>query len=412
MTEAPKPKTTRTEAPDDVAAATIVKRPAGRGEREPAAPRAAWALLLVTALSLLLVHATRLLLQTIPTAWLHDPDVGLGARTLRLLLPLLPFVAPALPLSAWLGRTGALVATAVAAAAGAVALGLSGGVAALVAAGVVAAGASAFLGAAIGVVNRRAVAAGVGGGFILEHVARLARFAPAGRPASLALLLPVVAVVLVALVLWHRARPTEPGPTFERRAGGLRLRGGLAFGALLFLEFQFLTPSDTALVAPVTLALLVAAGLAGWCLVAWGTEVRRHRSFTATLSVTALAGALVVGWSAPPAPLLWLAGHFAAVVLLDRALAPGGGRRSGLNLVLAFALLLGLWAADALRRTFVFVPHGLPVWVLLAGVVVIAGLYLKPRPSAAAAALPIEVAAGAAIVVEASVIAALLWHAG
>ena len=113
----------------------------------------------------------------------------------------------------------------------------------LITGAVVVAGGSVFLAAAVGFLERRSVAGGFITAILLEQLLRLA-----GWSWDISLrdwwLLPQLGSALVVLAIaafWQRMpAPVEDEDSLERRAGGLRLRGALALGLLLFLDLNVL----------------------------------------------------------------------------------------------------------------------------------------------------------------------------
>lgn len=311
------------------------------------------------------------------------------------LLPLLALMLPALPLGSWLGR-GRLANRAVL-------LSLVAGVALpavdgwwrVALAALAFGGASFFLVAAIGLVNRRAVAGGLVGAFVLRELMMHAGLATPGASAPGRVL--VAALIAAAggwcLLRWRAAPEEERGETFERRAGGLRLRGALALGVLLFLELSYGLGGRPAL-GPLGAAGSVALAAGAWLIAVRGFDVRRHRSLAVVLAAAATLGALLPAFVADRSVVMacLLLGHVGALLLFDRALAPVSGRRSGGNLAVGLLLLAVLSLGHAVgaglasdQRALVLHPT---VFGAVAGVVLIAAMYLTPRPSGALPALP------------------------
>lgn len=356
---------------------------------EPGSSRPGWGLALTSLLFLLFVAGTRLLLAaTLPALLAGVRDPLDGYRLLLALLLLLSFAAPALGLTHRWGREIAIRRLTRAAALAGPFMALPG-TAGVVAAALAVAAVGAYLSAAIGFVQRRSVAAGVAGGLVLEHVLRIARAAPApegGAPfASGAVLLVAAGLAIWCERRWQHAPAEARRDSFERRAGGLRLRGAVSLGALLFLEARLLAPAGGA-ASGWFLALLVAGGAFAWVVLAHGSDVYRHRSLAVSLALVAAAGALLPQDATGVAPAaLRVAGHTSALLLLDRALAPVSGRRSGWNLVSGFATLVGLAVAHT-GFEWRALPARLDATVLAAAGLLVLASYLTPRPRDAPAA--------------------------
>lgn len=313
-------------------------------------------------------------------------------------LPLAALAAPLLPVSWWLGRRGAVAAAVALAAAARVALSVPAFPARLLASTLIVAGGAIFIVAAVGYLDRRSLAAGAVGAVVLDQLLRLAGWSydltlqPRWLPVQVA----VSALAVVVLTGWLRA-PAEADetrdPGLERRAGGLRLRGAVALGVILFFETNVLAlPAVaarwTGVAYPAMAVLLVAAGTGAMVLVLGAREpVGRHRPAAVVLAALATAAAVVPwvadGWG--PA-LLIAAGHAAALLLLGRALTPAGGRRGGWTAVVGFAVFVALTILYALTFFSAFtlpaLQGGAP-WVLLVGGLVLGtAVLLIPRPGA------------------------------
>ena len=263
-----------------------------------------------------------------------------------------------------------------------------------------------YLNSVIGLVNRRAVAGGLVGAVLLRQVILLLP----GRDASDAWDdIATVTVFTIALLgiwfvsEWRRTPAEDRGESFERRAGGLRLRGAIALGVLLFFELTYGLPG-LAEVDPdgsgarVTNALLGALGLVplaiAWLFVVRGLPVARHRFIAVTLSLILTSGAVypflgrfdvTVGTTAA------VLAQCAAFILIGRALAPASGRRSGRKLATGLALFLLLTVAHASlivsAQEKVSLAHGTTASVMVAtvaGIVLAVAMYLTPRPVPAA----------------------------
>lgn len=397
--------------------------PSGTGPRPPAGeafPRAAspsgragWGLLLTALLFTTFLACARALLDAALPRILLGLRAPVSARELLLsVLPLLPFLAPALGLGHRWGREAAIRRLAAVAALSAPLAALLQNGLALVCAGIAVAAAGSYLGASIGYLNRRAVAAGVAAGIVLEHVLRTAAtsLVQGGLPAAL-VFAGLGVTALSAEYRWRSSPDEERRDSLERRAGGLRLRGGIGLGTLLYLDARMVAPDGSE--TPVWfVALLVAVGLATCVLLARGLDVYRHRMMAVGLGALAGLGALLaqestVGVLAP----LWLAGHGAALLLLDRALAPVSGRRSGWNLVVAFGMLIGFELASA-GWSFTLPFGAASGWLALAGLLALAATYLTPRPVAAASAARPALLLPVAAAVQLAALLALVFGRG
>lgn len=363
-----------------------------------APPGARWALGASTAVSWFLLAGLAIVIgaaESAAYAVLQRAPEASGGVGPAGLLALLALATPALPLGAWWGRERLATRSASAALLGGVLLTAAHGPW-LVAAGMVTcAAASFFLVAVVGLANRRAVAGGLAGAFVLRELVRIAL--PAGSP-SLATLLSAALVAAFGawcLQRWRRAPGQERGEGFERRAGGLRLRGALALGALLFLELSLGLGTRVAL-SPWAAPLSMGAASLAWLLVVRGIDVKRHRALAVVLAAVAAAGAVLPTLAALDASASLAAlvlAHAAALLLLDRALAPVSGRRTGGNLA-AGLLLLGLLSTGAVTGRAALADGMVSpflseaAWASLAGVILAITMYLTPRPPAAAPALP------------------------
>lgn len=323
------------------------------------------------------------------TAGVH-PAVALFA-----LLLLASLAIPLVPVARFVDRTGAVVLAAVAVSLFRLPMTHPSLVARSVGSALALACAGAFLVSAVGHVDRRALGAGAVLGLVADQLLRLA-----GGGADLSLRpgwLPVQATLslglVVAAVLWARMPRPEPGPEeLERRGGGLRLRGGIALAALLFLDLTVLgSPFAVARGAatPDAFAAVALAGAAGLGLAAsLQSQPLRGRTATLALAAAATMGAVAAYRGGGPLAVGAVSvGHLAGLLLVPRALDPASGRRSGRVVVWVLALLVGLTAAHAvLSRPDLPGPLAAlsPLWVLvLAGLLVAGSLALLPRPDRA-----------------------------
>lgn len=326
------------------------------------------------------------------------PGLVPGALLLAL-LPLAALFAPLLPLARRLDRAGAVAIAAAGLAIFRLPLSLPDFALRAVAAALVVACGALFLTWAVGWYAGRAVAAGVIIGLIADQLLRLA-----GTSWDLSLRpgwLPVQAIlslVLLFLVLAPaRARASAPaagdprsGTHLERRAGGLRLRGALALGTLLFLDLHVLglppvvarwtgAPYEAA-----ALAISAAGGLALAVVLAAPGPVRNR---TLALGLVVLLGvALAAGppLGGLPGALLLAGGHAAALLLMARAMNPASGRRPRVVAtagMLTFAGLTALYAATFFHAYLSPSLAGAAPWILGAAVVLVAAAFLLlPQP--------------------------------
>lgn len=372
--------------------------------------RRTWPLLMVALVTLFLAEGQRSLFAAL-FGLAHDamvPAVRPRAAILAA-LPLLAVLAPLLPVARWLDRGAAVAAAALGTAVFRLLMTSPAAGARLAGGMLVVACAAIFLTWAVGHLPRRALAGGVVAGLVADLLLRMAgssydlSLQPEWLPAQILLTL----ALAVAVILWARSRGGagtlgggDRGATggesgegrLERREGGLRLRGGLALGALLFLDLQVL--GHPPIVAHWTgvdhgaagIMLGVASALALAAALLMGRPTRGRR---VTLALVALvtAGSLTGYWADGPAVAgLMAAGHLAALLLLTRALDPASGRRTGVTVAAGFALLM---AATALYGVSWF--GSLPAlafgdWTpgvfAALGVLLAACFILLPRPAA------------------------------
>ena len=353
------------------------------------------------------------------------PELLPGAALLAT-VPLLALLAPVLPLARLADRTAAVAIATVGIAVFRVPLIFPDfALRATFAALVVACGAL-FLTWAVGHYDGRSVAAGAIAGLVVDQLLRLA-----GTSWDLSLRpgwLPVQAVLSLILVLLVLApdreeamatRPPTGGSPLERRSGGLRLRGALALGALLFLDLHLLgippviarwTGASYEMAA---LAVAGAGGLAlGVALVDRG-PIRDRR--LAMALVLLLGAALAAGpyLGGAPGAVLLAGGHGAALLLLARALNPASGRRGPIVVTAGmwmFAGLTALYAATFFHGYLFPILRGAAPWIIGAAVVFIgAAFLLLPQPPATPRRLPLRWAAGSALGVVAIATLLVLW---
>ena len=314
------------------------------------------------------------------------------------LLPLLALLAPLLPLVRWLDRDRVVAYTAAAAAILRVGLCLPGLAPRAIFSALVIACCALFIVAATGSFGRRIYAAGAVTGLVLDLMLRVAgrsydlSLRPQWWPAQLAI---AALVLMVATSFRSTPEPedeTDQEERLERRTGGLRLRGALSLGCILFMLSTTLGMPEvaarlTGLRYDQTGLMMLAAGAAAIAvLLAIPGPPGRHRPAAVALSGVGTLGTIapyhIDGWIGA----LWVvAGYFALLVLVYRALAPAGGRRggwvisAGLGLLVIFQLLYGFtffyaFTIGALRERAAQV-------LAVAGILLIVGLVITPRPS-------------------------------
>ncbi len=330
-------------------------------------------------------------------------------------LPLLAVLAPLIPVARWLDRGTAVAAAALGTALFRLLMTSPAASARLAGGMLVVACAALFLTSAVGHLPRRAMAGGMVAGLVADQLLRMAgsghdlSLQPGWLPAQILLSLGLLA----AVILWARSRSVartagdsgggasagelgelgESGEDgLERREGGLRLRGGLALGALLFLDLHVL--GQPVLVAHWTgvsygvagIALGVTSALALAAALILGRPTR-GRAATLALVALATAGALAGYWTDGPAVAgLMAAAHLAVLLLLTRALDPASGRRTGVPVTAGLTLLVvatGLYGMARFGSLPVSVPGGWTPGIFAAlGLLLAACFILLPRPAA------------------------------
>jgi hypothetical protein len=323
------------------------------------------------------------------------------AALVPLALPLLALAAPMVPITRLVGRYNAVAGTAVIAAVARVPLCVPDWEYRVLASAVVVAAGASFLSCAVGFLERRSVAAGVGAAITLDQLLRLAgwSWSVALQPAWLWPQIVVSGAVVALAVQWLRmaAPDEETGEgSFERRAGGLRLRGGLALGFILFLDLNVLARAEVAarwldVRYEAAAVLLVTAGAAATLvLLAGHGPLGRGRAASAALAVAATTAVLAArplaglggGW---PGLVLMAAGHAAAVLLIGRALVPASGRRKGSTTTAALVVWLAataLYSATFFPALPVSRPWLAPALFAAAGAGLVLFLVALPRPLA------------------------------
>lgn len=358
--------------------------------------RRAGPLLMAAFVALFLAEGQRALFVTM-SPLLHDaltPGFRLGAA-LWAVAPLAALLAPLLPMARWFDRQAAIAVPALGAAVSRLPMNHPAVETRLIGGALVLAFGAMFLKWAVGHIDRRALGGGVVLGLVADQVIRLTR--PAGDPSLEAGWLPVQAflslALIAAVVLWAREPDDERiRNDLERRSGGLRLRAALALGLLLFMDLHVLA-APAAIVArtgaslPLVGVTLVLAGAIAIALSLLAPRPTGGRGATLVLAaVVAVAGLVGSELDGTLAVLGVAAGHLAALLLVTRALDPASGRRSGVPVVIGFALfaLVTLFYTLALRPDPAIPDIGAAApWLYGAvGVVLVACFVLLPRPPA------------------------------
>lgn len=353
------------------------------------------------------------------------PDL-LPPAALLALVPLAALLAPLLPLARRVDRSAAVALAAVGLAVFRLPMTFPDFVLRGVSATLVVASGALFLAWAVGHFDGRAVAAGAIAGLVADQLLRLAgttwdlSLRPGWLPVQAVLSLALLFLVLGSAAIGsadhgggdakaHDETGGGAGSLLERRSGGLRLRGALALGALLFLDLHLLSlPPVVArwTGASYELAALAvsAAGATALAVALLGRGPVRNRNLALGL-VLLLGLALGAGpWlgGAPGAVLLAL-GHGAALLLLARALNPASGRRGrGVATagMLTFAGLTILYAATFFYAYLFPFLEGAAPWIIGGSVVLVGGAFLLlPQPPASRRRPPVAVALGAATAV-------------
>lgn len=356
--------------------------------------RRAWPLLMAAFVSLFLAEGQRALFAAMSDL-LHDalaPGFHLGAP-LWAIAPLAALLAPLLPLARWFDRQAAIAVPALGAAVIRVPVSHPAIETQLIGGALVLAFGAMFLKWAVGNIDRRALGGGVVLGLVADQLIRLA--GPGDDPSLQDGWLPVQAflslILIAVVVLWARRPSDEKSRNdLERRSGGLRLRAALALGLLLFMDLHVLAvPAAIAARTGASLPVVgVAIGVAGAVAIALTLLAPRPtggRGVTLVLAaMVAVAGVVGSVLDGTAAALGVAVGHLAALLLVTRALDPASGRRSGVPVVIGFALfaLVTLLYALALRpEPAIPVIGAAAPWLFGAVGLVLAGCFvLLPRP--------------------------------
>ncbi len=344
------------------------------------------------------------------------PALRPGATALAT-LPLLVVLVPLVPLARWMDRHTAVAICATGVALARLPMVGPTHVPRLVGGAAVVGFTAAFLTWAVGRLDRRAFAAGMAFGLVLDQLLRFAgasydiSFQPGWLPIQAALSLGLVA----AAWSWHRSIGTDRRERgLERRAGGLRLRGGLALGALLFIDLHILAPAVVARWTGVEYGTagiwLAAAGAAAVWLALVRPRPTGGRGVALVLVGLIAAGTLSGYHLNGPIVLATLAAsHCAALLLATRAVEPASGCRGGRAAAAALGVLILAVALYGLTFYAAFtVPAlagGAP-WIIGAAALLLAGCtVLMPRPADPDPGIaPLPAAGAAALLVMAAVL--------
>ncbi len=325
------------------------------------------------------------------------PEFNL-AGMLYVVTPLTGLLVAALPLARWLERDRLLAFAAIGAAILRIGLCLPALPFRAIFSATVLACCAVFIVAATGSFSRRINAAGAATGIVLDQVLRLfgrsydLTMRPQWLPAQLVIAAIVIAVAFAFTATSEVDDDTDQEERLERRTGGLRLRGAISIGCILFLETTVVgMPEVAARITRVPyeamgmLLVLSGAAAVGVLLTAPGPAGRHRPAAVGLAGIGTLAAIVPLGFGGWPAALLVAVGHFGLLVLLYRALAPAGGRRGawvisvGLGVLVLFHALYGMtffyaftWNGFRDRETIIFAT---------AGVLLIAALALMPRPN-------------------------------
>lgn len=357
--------------------------------------RRAWPLLMAALVSLFLAEGQRAFFASLfeLTYDALSPTFRVSAVAVAL-LPLLAFLAPALPLARWFDRHAAIAMAAFGVAAFRLPMTHPAMEARLIGGALVLVCGAIFLKWAVGYLDRQALGAGVVLGLVIDQLLRLAgtsydlSLQPGWIPVQALLSLGLIAVV----ALWTR----NPGPArgrneLERRSGGLRLRGGVALGLLLFMELHVLglPPIIARLTGVEYGAAGLLVGVGSGVAVAGALLLRRPtggRGATLLLTVLVALAALMGYWlDGMAVGIVMAGGHTAALLLMTRALDPASGRRSGLTAsagFACFALATGLYGVTLHAAPLATLEGGAPWLFGGIGLVLAACFVLLPRPEA------------------------------
>jgi len=312
------------------------------------------------------------------------------------LVPFLVLLTPSAPLSRFVDRRVLIGISAIVAAVARIPLSLPVHTLQFTLSAVVVTACAIFLSSAVGFLERRSVAGGVGAAIVLDQLLRLA-----GWSWDLSLrwwwvgpqFLISAAVIFIALT-WMRMAlpgPVEEETSLERRAGGLRRRGALALGLILFLDLNVLGRAEVAsrwlgVRYEIAAVILIAAGSVATLIMLSGQGPSGRYRFVAVSMAAGTTLVILLARALPPwAALLLLAGaHGCALLLIGRALVPGSGRRKGSAVSAGFTL----WLVANVLYSFTFYPSftlgimrgAMPLLFGVAGLLLVALLAVMPRP--------------------------------
>ncbi len=329
------------------------------------------------------------LVQSLRTLYAAVPVRAAAGDVLSIVLAALLLLLAALPLSRLMGRAPAVALAAAVAALARLATVLPVGAARAPLASLAVAGGLLFLGLAVGQFEQREVVAALPTALVVDEIARVAAPDPllyrAGSWVAVQLALTLATLLLAA---WVARRSKDAGGVgLERRAGGLRLRGGTAVGCLLYLDLALVGSPErvagwTGIPYPAAAFFLIATGAAAVLAVLLLPDpppVRRSGALAFALAagvVPALAaawpwlGRAGGGWGF--AGILALA-HAGVLLLCTWVLAPAGGRRGEWTALPGIAVLVLLAFLGGAPATGVAAA-------LVGAVVLTAALLLLPRP--------------------------------
>lgn len=270
------------------------------------------------------------------------------ARTLLLLLAL---AAPALPLPGGDGARTTFIAAALLLGAGALFASAPAGAAVVIAAGTV------WLALSPRLLSPRAIAVGAALGAALLPLRSDAPYAVAAAAVALGVAAPLL--------------PWRPAPTPERRARGLRLRGMIALGALLYLDSVLRLQLAAGAEPHALLATLTGSVGALFVAIAPVPEPRNRAALLVSFALGTCA-ALLAAWLAPGAA--WpLALRALLIVFIGRTLVSAAARR---RRVFASAAWVSWLAAAAVAAALGIAPA-----VTIALLTAFLALLLLPRPA-------------------------------
>jgi endonuclease/exonuclease/phosphatase family metal-dependent hydrolase len=355
---------------------------------------------LVAAIFLFLSEALRAFLGVLFAGFYDAIFPSFNALALLFaLIPLLALLSPVPPLLRWFERDKLVAWSVASAALLRVGLCLPQHLARAIFSAAVLACAGVFLVAATGSLSRRIFAAGAVTGIVLDQILRLAgrsydlSLRPQWWPAQLAI---AALILTLAFVFLKTPEPEDDGDAeerLERRTGGLRLRGAIGLGCILFFENTVIgTPEVVARLTGVSydlmgLMFVLAGAAAVTVLLSSAGPLGVERSAAITFAVAATGAALApFSFSGWPAALLAVAAHFAVLVLIYRALAPAGGRRGGWVVTLGLVLFIGLQLFYSFAFFYAFtIPafqgHATTV-MAAAGTLLVVSMLFIPRPNA------------------------------